>query len=151
MIDYYNVLNVSYNASLKEINKAYKREAVKWHPDRNRSPGAKERMIIINEARLILTDNEARVKYNAELNRYNLFKESKKSAYKDDLEEEYVFRDDVLFRWMENARYQARNLAKSSLDDLVGMSAAGFSAFYHQTKYAIALYIVLIMLIIMAS
>ena len=145
MINYYEILNVSKTATSKEINKAYKRAAFKWHPDKNKSSDASERMIVINEARLILIDEEARIKYDIELEKFQSFTASQTGLNK----EEYIVTDELLFKWMKNAKTQAKLLAKCSLEDLVGASKAGVSAFYHKTKFAIVLYIVIIILVLM--
>ena len=147
MINYYEILNVPPRASLKEINKAYKRESIKWHPDKNSSSEAKGRMVLINEARLILSDSEARAKYDIELELYTRFNNSSGQSK----EKAYVFSDVILYKWMSNARQQAQELAKASLDDLIGISKAGVSAFYQETKYAIAIYIALILFVVFLS
>ena len=46
----YDVLGVSRRASQREIRSAYKRQAKRWHPDKNKSPEAKERITEINKA-----------------------------------------------------------------------------------------------------
>ena len=46
----YDVLGVSKNAEAKEIRKAYKRLAREWHPDKNKSPRAQEKIMEINKA-----------------------------------------------------------------------------------------------------
>lgn len=48
--NYYTVLGIGPGSSLSEIKKAYRRKAKEYHPDINKSPGASERFIEINEA-----------------------------------------------------------------------------------------------------
>lgn len=44
------VLRVKRSATFGEVQAAYKREALKWHPDRNRAPDARERFIAATAA-----------------------------------------------------------------------------------------------------
>jgi len=64
--DFYKILNVSRNASQEEIKKAYKKAALKWHPDRN--PGnaeeASEKFKEVAAAYEVLTDSEKKEIYD---------------------------------------------------------------------------------------
>lgn len=63
--DYYEILGVSKNASDDEIKKAYRKLAVKYHPDRN--PGdktAEAKFKEINEAHEVLSDKQKRARYD---------------------------------------------------------------------------------------
>ena len=62
--DYYKVLGVDKNASAEDIKKAYKKLALKYHPDRNKEPGAEEKFKEIGEAYSILSDDEKRKTYD---------------------------------------------------------------------------------------
>jgi len=62
--DYYDVLGVSRDASLEEIKKAYRKLALEWHPDRNKSPEAEERFKEINEAYEVLSNPEKKAAYD---------------------------------------------------------------------------------------
>ena len=60
--DYYGVLGVDKDASQIEIDRQYKREAAKHHPDRG---GSEERMKSLNEAYGVLKDKSLRSFYDA--------------------------------------------------------------------------------------
>lgn len=63
--DYYDILNVSHTASDEEIKKAYKKLALKYHPDRNPdNKEAEEKFKEINEAYEILSDKNKRNNYD---------------------------------------------------------------------------------------
>lgn len=62
--DYYDILGVDRDASHKEIKKAYRRLARKYHPDVNDSEGAEEKFKEISEAYEVLSDSQKRQQYD---------------------------------------------------------------------------------------
>jgi len=62
--DFYDVLGVSKNASADEIKKAYRKQALEWHPDRNKSPEASEKFKEINEAYEVLGNPQKKQTYD---------------------------------------------------------------------------------------
>jgi len=72
-IDYYAILGISLKSTTSEIKTAFKSQALKCHPDRNRGIDTTKKMQEINEANRILSDKVLRVNYNRE---YNSYKES---------------------------------------------------------------------------
>ena len=65
--DYYKVLGVEKSASTDDIKKAYRRLALKYHPDRNPSDkkNAEEKFKKISEAYAVLSDPEKRKQYDS--------------------------------------------------------------------------------------
>ena len=63
--DYYHILGVNKNASGEEIKRAYRKLAMKYHPDKNPNrKEAEERFKEINEAYAVLSDKEKRKQYD---------------------------------------------------------------------------------------
>lgn len=62
--DYYHVLGVARIASRDEIHKAFLRLAGRYNPDRNKEPGAAERLLAISEAHDVLFDPARRTAYD---------------------------------------------------------------------------------------
>jgi curved DNA-binding protein len=63
--DYYKILGITKDASQEEVKKAFRKLAVKYHPDKN--PGdkkAEEKFKEANEANEVLGDPEKRKKYD---------------------------------------------------------------------------------------
>ena len=62
--DYYEVLGVPKNSEKGDIKNAYRKLALQYHPDRNKSPGAEERFKEISEAYAVLSDEDKRKRYD---------------------------------------------------------------------------------------
>ena len=58
--DYYKSLGLVRGASEEDIKKAYKKMALKFHPDKNKTPGAEEKFKEIAEAYEVLSDPKKR-------------------------------------------------------------------------------------------
>jgi len=62
--EYYEILGVDEDASQKEIKKAFRRKAKKYHPDSGSEEADEERFKEINEAYQVLSDEDKRKKYD---------------------------------------------------------------------------------------
>ena len=74
--DYYKILGVDKKASVDEIKKAYRKLALKYHPDKNpNNKAAEEKFKEINEANEVLSDPEKKKKYDTLGANYNQYRQ----------------------------------------------------------------------------
>ncbi|XP_052095878.1 dnaJ homolog subfamily B member 6-like isoform X4 [Mytilus californianus] len=66
MVDYYKVLGISKNSSETDVKKAYRKLALKWHPDKNpdKKEEAEKKFKEISEAYEVLSDKKKRELYD---------------------------------------------------------------------------------------
>jgi DnaJ-class molecular chaperone len=62
--DYYEVLGVGRSATPGDVKRAYRKLALEWHPDRNKSPDAHTKFKEINEAYAVLSDPKKKETYD---------------------------------------------------------------------------------------
>lgn len=147
-VDYYQILEIDISATQAEIKSAFKKQAIKWHPDRNIGINTTSKMQDINEAYLILKDSEARKRYDLEYIRYKKYysqrkketenrqkekyKQKEETNYNKEPESEpqydYQFNDEILRNWMRNARKQAVNLAIQTIKEMGELSVTATKA-----------------------
>lgn len=75
-MDYYKILEVEKNATLDDIKKAYRKLALKYHPDKNSSPEAEKKFKEINEAYETLSNPEKRKQYDMYGDNYKQFNQA---------------------------------------------------------------------------
>jgi curved DNA-binding protein CbpA len=120
---HYEVLGVEQNATQEEIGKAYKKLAMKYHPDRNQNADATEKMQEIVNANDVLSDPDKRKQYdfqlkygaNATNNTNNAYSDAGFGAYDDDDFME-VFMAEIfkeMMRQQEEERKQRQQAARN--------------------------------------
>jgi molecular chaperone DnaJ len=77
IMNYYTILGVSQDAKYREIKAAYRRLALKYHPDRNSSPISENSIKIINAAFEVLSDRDKRRQYDEKATFNNMTRKKK--------------------------------------------------------------------------
>tara|TARA_B110000967_G_C18891173_1_gene567505 strand:- start:1115 stop:2128 length:1014 start_codon:yes stop_codon:yes gene_type:complete len=67
MTTFYDILGISKEATQPEIKKAYRGLSLKYHPDRNSSEDAKEKIVEVNDAYETLSDTKLKDDYDTKL------------------------------------------------------------------------------------
>ena len=67
MINHYQILNISENATIEEIKIAYRKLAILYHPDKNKNIDANQKFVKIKNSYDVLLDPIKRKKFDKEL------------------------------------------------------------------------------------
>ena len=112
MIDYYQFLNVSNQASSQEIKYAYRKLAQKFHPDRYKAHDAEDKMKFLNEIKDILLSEIKRSEYDEQLRSFITFKKRQESQYSSKSQGEKFSREKAEHDAREDAKKSAREKAE---------------------------------------
>jgi len=120
--DYYKILGVDRKASEDEIKRAYRKLALKYHPDRN--PGdkqAEDNFKEINEAYQVLSDPTKRARYEQLGDSYTRWQQRGGAPGGFNWDE-----------WVTSPRGGNVRVEVGNLDNLFGGGLGGFSEFFQQ-------------------
>ena len=121
--DYYKILGVDRSASEDEIKRAYRKLALKYHPDRNPdNKQAEEKFKEINEAYQVLSDQEKRARYDQLGESYTRWQQRGGAPGGFNWED-----------WFTQPSGQGNvRVEMGDLDDLFGGGMGGFSEFFRR-------------------
>lgn len=135
-VDYYQILGLNQNSSSEQIKKRFKELAKKYHPDVNKNADSTKLMQELLEAYYILSDLEARRRYDIQYDRFynqsradqNTNSQSKESPKS---EQDFKYNDPIIEKWVINAKNQAFDFIRKSLEETKGISKSGCKYFFY--------------------
>jgi len=126
LINYYDLLKIESSADLNTIKKAFRKEIALYHPDKNKSEGAKAHFNLLVEGFDILSNSEKRLAYDAMLktsatNKPIVIEPKKQEQYKE---------------WKKEAKKKSDKYWFSDLADILVLDLfldAGLSSLFSET------------------
>ncbi len=132
MKNYYQILGVPKYSTEVEIKQVYRKLAMQWHPDKNKSANAQQIFIEIHEAYEILSNPNKRSLYDELLNSQSV-SASQIVINKKEKDTQY---DDFVYK----ARSQAENASKMNFDNFAELFFIGVG----KAKYFFLIFVIVI-------
>lgn len=155
--DYYKTFGLSRGATREEIKKRYRLLAKQYHPDVNRDTDATAKMQEIQEAYYILSDDEARSRYDIQHDKvyvnkteeFNVNNQNNADSTQSDKYDHsgYSFDDPILEKWILNAQRQAVDFIKNAYRDARGIAASGCLYYFKALGICVVIFILVILII----
>ncbi len=139
--DYYQLLDVAEDATPEQIKAAYRRQALRYHPDRNPdNPAAEERFILIAEAYRVLGQADERYQYDGWLEKQRRYSSAPELAAmphhtRVSVRHAYARKEERRRRRDERATYRPRRTPAS----ILRRRPSGLSPTYYLVFYLICL------------
>ena len=142
-VDYYELLEIERGADDKSVKTAFRRLAMRYHPDKNPGRDTKQQMQDVNEAYNILKDDISKGHYDKE---YLTFKQviavrkpepkqqESSYSYNDRYDYDYDIQDEDLRDDVNEAREAARNYVNEFFSALRENSKAAASGAWEEMK-----------------
>ena len=143
MIDYYQFLNVSNQASSQEIKYAYRKLAQKFHPDRYKAHDAEDKMKFLNEIKDILLSEIKRSEYDEQLRSFITFKKRQESQYSSKSQGEKFSREKAEHDAREDAKKSAREKAEHDAREDAKKSAKDNKHIFLSSLFIIFLFVII--------
>ena len=123
MSNYYQILQIPTSASKTEIKKAFRKLALKYHPDKNSSPDAQDRFIEIVEAYEILSSPQPKQKRRQRRNTTSVKKDTAKEAREKARQKAHVYAKMKQKEFMKTDTYKMNKAELFVLEQLHLFSA----------------------------
>lgn len=115
--DYYQILGILSSASQIEIKEAYRKQSLKWHPDKNPGVDVTSVMQDINEAYKILKDEISRARYDREYDTFSQQNQNNQSGAQQAQTTSWNYDYEVYDEDLKNDINEARSYAKDLVDE----------------------------------